>query len=432
MGKSYCTIIAKRICFIMLFCLLHNNVRAQTYFNDWGYPVDDEIVRAHFRDTAFIHDTVYISDIDGFLKQYGCDLKQFAEKYGELKGMTDSLNSLSSDRLYYNFFLPQDSTKKLSNRFIIKEYEVSKNHVSAYADRTRDWDQLRDTSLLRKELLFRFDDNSVMTDAFLNDKLQIRRTLSYMFTIMADNKDIVGINLFFPNFSFKEKRAMIQFAKSVRILMDASENFKPENIRLNITFLNKGTTDENFSYCLLQEAGEVLYIQSSDLITHNYVTGKRMTLDNISNIRFFPQIKSHFYIARYYPKHLDIRTLNIDDFSENSIKDIIEADYPENQWEIYLLILIILIILILAMIILYYTYVPFSSLINNNVESVLLIAIVLLLEISALIISIFRNMCYNDTFTFMQKNPVTLFTLPLIMILIVPFLNGIAKKRRIP
>ncbi|MCC8134069.1 MAG: hypothetical protein LIP04_11195 [Tannerellaceae bacterium] len=39
-------------------------------------------------------------------------------------------------------------------------------------------------------------------------------------------------------------------------------------------------------------------------------------------------------------------------------------------------------------------------------------------------------MCYNDDFTFMHKNPAILFTLPLAMILIVPFLNGIAKKKK--
>ena len=424
--------VTKMAGFVLLFFLSVDSLTAQTYFNDWGYPVDDEIVKAKLRDTVYVHDTVYVSDIDGFLQQYGCDLKEFALRYGEMQGMLDSLNSLSSDRLYFNFFLPQDSARQLSNRFFIKEYKVSKEHIFKFADHTKDWDRLRDTSILRKELLFRFEDSAELTDAFLKDDLLIRKTISYMFNAMANNKDIMGINLYFPHYTFKEKRAMTQFVKSVRVLMDASKDFKPSKIRLNVTFLNKGDIDEDFSYCLLQEASEVLFIKSSDMIYSNYVEGQRLTLNNIRDINFFPQIKTHFYIARYDPSGNNIRTLNITDFSEASIKDLIKADYPENKWEMYLLILVLLILVIVTMVVLYYTYVPFSSLINNNVESVLLIAIVLLLEILALLVSIFRNMCYTDTFAFMYQNPVVIFTLPLIMILIVPFLNGIAKKRRIP
>ncbi|MCD7914299.1 MAG: hypothetical protein LUG96_02855 [Tannerellaceae bacterium] len=58
---------------------------------------------------------------------------------------------------------------------------------------------------------------------------------------------------------------------------------------------------------------------------------------------------------------------------------MIQADYIENDWEIYLLNLILLFLLILFSILLYQLYVPFSALVNDNIESVLLIAIVLLL-----------------------------------------------------
>ena len=419
----------------IFLCLSFNGATAQTYYDFWGEPVDDDVVKSKLRDTTYIHDTVYVSDIDGFLKEYGLvnDLKQFVDNFGELKEMMDSLNNLSSYRLYYNFFLPHDSIKQLSSRFCIKEYKVANSNMYKFADNTSEWEELRDKDIIRRELLFHFEDNAEMTDAFLNDKIQIRKTISYMFSAMANSEGIAGINLFFPNYTFKEKRAMVQFVKSIRILMDASQDFKPGKIRLNITFLDKGHhIDKNFSYCLLQEVSEVLYVNSSNIKNNNYTIGERLTLDNIKNISFFPQLKSHFYIARYYPYRFDFRTLDITNFSESYIAKIIEADYPENRWEMYLFILIIFIIAILALIVLYYTYIPFSALINNNIESVLLISIVLILEIVALIVSTFRNMCYTDTFAFMKENPVAIFTLPLIMILVVPFLNVLAKKRRIP
>lgn len=425
--KSY-----RQIALVFLSYFTTVGLMAQRYFDEWGYQMDNETLQEQFQDTVYIHDTLIIADIDALMQISKEDLLPFAKRYGELTGMLDSLNQLPSDRLYYNYFLLLDSSRRLSNRFFIKEYHVVNDHFEESVDRTKDWDRLRDTSIIRKELLFSFDEDYSLTDAFLKNKVLIRKTLSHMFTIMSENPDIVGINLFFPNYTFKEKRAMTQFVKSVRILMDASRDFKPEKIRLNVTFLDRGEIDENYSYCLLQEAGEVLFINSSDLIDNRYVEGRRMTLDNMKNIHFFPQLKNHFYIARYYPGNLDIRAQNLTDFSESSIAQIMDADYPENKWELYLLILIILLIVILALVILYYTYVPFSALVNDNAESVLLIAIVLILEIMAIIVSIFRNMCYTDAFAFMHNNPVVLFTLPLAMILVVPFLNGIAKKRRIP
>lgn len=420
---------------VSLLCMLYLStiqLSAQIYFDELGYPVHENTLREQFQDTVYIHDTLIIADIDALLKISNEDLAAFAKRYEELSEMLDSLNQLSSDRLYYNYFMSLDSARRLSNRFYIKEYNIVNDDLIQSIDRTKDWDHLRDTSMIRKELLFSFDTISSVTDAFLKNKLLIRKTLSQMFTIMSENPDIVGVNLFFPHYTFKEKRAMTQFVKSVRILMDASQDFKPEKIRLNVTFLNRGKIDENFSYCLLQEAGEVLFINSSDLVDSHFVEGTRITLDNIKNIRFFPQLKNHFYIARFYPGNLDIREQNMTNFSESSIAQIMDADYPENKWELYLLILIILLLVIFAFVVLYYTYVPFSALINDNAESVLLIALVLILEIMAIIVSIFRNMCYTDSFAFMHKNPVVLFTLPLAMILVVPFLNGIAKKRRIP
>jgi hypothetical protein len=425
------------ICFLLSLSSLwgqkgfdEEDVLYPIYYKETKYAL--EHVEELPRDTVYIRDTLVVSDIDAFLKPYGCDLKEFVERYGALKSMMDSLNNLSADRLYYNFFLPQDSARYLSNRFFIKEFEVSGNRFTESVNRTKDWEQLTDVSSIRKELLFRFGDSIMPTHIFLKNKLMVRKALSHMFTFINQNPDITGINLFFPNYTFKEKRDMTQFVKSVRILMDASRDFKPEKIRLNVTFVSQGKIDENFRYCLMQEAGEVLFLENSDLVDRYYIKGNRMTEEKLKEISFFPQLKSHFYIARYYRGDLDIRNQNLTEFSESTIAPVIEADYLENKWETYVLVLIILLLIILGLAILYYTYVPFSSLINENIESVLLIAIVVILEIIAIIVSIFRNMCYSDAFAFMHKNPVVIFTLPLIMILIVPFLNGMVKKRRIP
>ncbi|MCD7937374.1 MAG: hypothetical protein LUG98_10975 [Tannerellaceae bacterium] len=416
----------------ILFYFTVVNLSAQIYFDEFGFPVEDATLWEQFRDTVYIHDTLIVADIDALVRIAKEDLRPFAKRYEELTEMIDSLNKVTSDRVYYNFYLPRDSAHQLSNRFIIKEYNITTDHFIQASDRTKDWDMIRDTSLIRKELLFNFDANNALTGAFLKNKLLIRKTLSRMFTTLSETPGIVGINLYFPHYNFKEKRDMVQFVKSVRILMDASEKFKPHKVRLNVTFPDRGRIDENFSYCLLQEAGEVLYINSSDLLDRHYAEGKRVTFDNIQNIKFIPQLKNHFYIARVYTGKIDIRQQNLTDFSESVIEPIINADYPENNWEIYLFIFIVLMVIILFFILLYYTYVPFSTLVNDNLENLLLIFILLLLEIMAIIVTMFRNMCYTDTFAFMHQNPAVLFILPLAIILIAPLLTGIAKKRRVP
>jgi len=41
-------------------------------------------------------------------------------------------------------------------------------------------------------------------------------------------------------------------------------------------------------------------------------------------------------------------------------------------------------------------------------------------------------MCKDDDFSALQKHPLLLFSLPLVIVLIIPMLKGISKKRRIP
>ncbi|MDR3061986.1 MAG: hypothetical protein LBU57_07730 [Dysgonamonadaceae bacterium] len=407
------------------------------YYKETEYTLEQIEELPH--DTLYVRDTVYISDIDAFLKPYDCNLKEFVEKYGMMKEMMDSLNRLSAERIYFNFFLINDSLNQISNRIIVKEFRITaKNDLLRLniVDREEKYNQVENPDSVRKEILFRCDD-AVLTDHFLKNPDAIRRCISTMFTQMQKDSlnPIKGINLYFPDFKFREKRKMTQFVKSVRIMMDASRDFKCGSTRLSVIFLaRKGieNIDRDFQYCLMQEASEVVFLNVADVVDDYAVKGYQLTYKEINSISFFQQLIGHFYIARFYNGDLDIMAQNLTDFSERSIKPVLEADYLENSWEIYLFILIFIIVIILVLVVLYYTFVPFSTLANENIESILLISIVVLLEILVLFFCTFQNMCKGDSFTIVYNNPVLIFILPLVMVLIIPFLNGIAKRRRTP
>ncbi len=386
-------------------------------------------------DTIFINDTIYISDIDAFLKQYNCNLKQFVEKYGAMHLLIDSINKLSSQRLYYNFFLPNDTLNNMSNRFIVKEFKVGEDLNYTYRKRELDYEKINSPDSIRREILFQCE-GAKTTDLFLNNPDAIRRHISALFTIMQeDTLGIKGVNLFFPDFTFKEKRAMTQFIKTVRIVMDASLNFKSKDTRLTVIFLRGEESkeiDRNFQYCLMQEASEVIFLSSADLIDNYALGGNRMTVDEMEKIDFFHQLQAHFYIARFSIDTLNILEQSLIEFKGPLFERILSSDYSENTWEIYLFILIGIFIVLCVFGILYYTYLPLSTFVNNNAESILFVAIVVVLEILALIICIFQYMCKEDSFSALNNKPILVFALPLILVFIVPFLNGVKKKRRIP
>lgn len=147
---------------------------------------------------------------------------------------------------------------------------------------------------------------------------------------------------------------------------------------------------------------------------------------------FMDQLKSHYYIARFFPSTWDVRTANLTDIDAAMASLLMKADYQQNYWEIYLYILTGIVLVLLALLVLYYTNLSFSMFINNNLESVALISIVLLLEVVAVVINMFQYMSEEDTFTLFAKNPILIFTFPLVVVAIVPILQALSKRRKIP
>jgi len=386
-------------------------------------------------DTVVKYDTVYVSDIDELFWRYHqrrTNLNEVLKHYTVLKGFVDSVDALNGESLFYNYFL-RNNNRKLSNSFIIKEFRVKQGSMPEIT--SFDTGAIENRKSVRREILFRCE-GADLTDWFLNNRSAILKALSCMFTEMQNDPDgVTGINLYFPDFSFKEKKAMAQFIKTVRIVMDSSRDFKYGKTTLNIIFNSpegkrKEMSDE-FEYCLLLKASDVFYINAGNVVDDFYVKGNG-TLDEMDDAGFFTQLRSHFYIARYNISGRDIINGQLVKFAPDRIAFALDADYPENDWEPSMYALFGSLLLVIVLTLLYIFYQPFSIFLYKNLVTVMIVAVVLVIEILVLAVLTFEKMCAEDSISIVEKNPVLIFSLPLVMVIIIPLLRGLSKKRALP
>lgn len=438
MKRIVCTIVILSVWSVFLSMAQRPVIKFPIYYMETEYDYF-QIVELP-RDTVYVRDTVYISDMDAFFKEYsGYSFKEFADRYMHTKSAIDSLNAINEERLYYNFFLARDTFNTLSNRFVVKEFEVYPDTTLFYHDKVNDIAMVKDQRSVRKEILFRCTGEKA-TSQLLKNPDAVKRVISALFSEMQqlydDSIHIEGINLYFPDYNFKEKRAMAQFIKSVRIIMDASQHFKYTETRLNVTFntYDGEEVDRNYQYCLLQDVSEVISLDYRYPIDSCYLKGYRLVRSesNMTDISLVSQIVNHIYIARFYIGHLDKDAANLTDFSEHTIEPYLKVDFLDNDWEIYMFILIGVFVVLLVLAIIYFFSKRFSDFINHNSDSVLIISIVLILEILALIVILFQNLNHEDNFMLMSKNPLILFSMPSLVILIIPIFKQMSKKGRIP
>ena len=388
-------------------------------------------------DTVTLYDTVYISNMDEFLKKYykgKVDINRLLADYNLMKQTIDSLNKVSGEELFYNFFLRDQKKKGLSNSVIVQEFRIDKNlHAKMQSVESLLNDNDPDFS---REILFKCEGVN-RTDRFLNDPEAMLKAISYLFTQMQnDPKGIKAINLYFPDFNFQAKRAMVQFVKSVRVIMDASRDFKYGKTRLNVIFLNQKNNEsrvgEDFKYAIMLKASELIFINGADLLDNFYVEGDHMTREEVTDINFLTRMKSHFYVARYTPHAEDFTHDDIVDFSPARIQGLVNADYPENNWEPYLWALIGLIIIGIIVIAVYFLYLPFAYLLNRNMGIVLLSSIIYLVELFTLVGMVFQRMCTEDQETSFSDNPWLMFCLPILMVIILPLLRELSRGKKLP
>lgn len=414
--------------------------RGRTYTAPWDIPaLEDPYFFEPYFDTIYIHDTVYVSDADAFLKRYykgKITLNDLVKNQQILDSVLRNLSTASGKELYFNFFGNHRFPKALSRDIYVKDYMLTKglNFYSRNSFKPRS-DLPIDTAVLNPDLLFRFT-GAYRTNRFLRNKEAMVRAISYMMSeAVSYNGKIKALNLYFPDFNFREKRAMVQFIKSVKMVLDAAKDPKISGIKLNVFFHqqpDESVVREGFLYALTIKADEVVLLDPTNVMDDYYVKGDPFTQTDIENVGFLTQIRSHFYLARFSNGDTTSYESTLTDFSVNAISHIALGDIPENNWESYLWFLGGLFCLIMIIILLYFFYPPFSYLMNQNMGIVLASSVIFVIEFFMLAGAVFSHMCTEDEEISSGKNTWILFCTPILMVVVLPLLRQFTRNRRLP
>jgi hypothetical protein len=392
------------------------------------------------RDT--IHDTIYVSDIDAFLKQYNCDLKAFATKYGAMKSLIDSLNNLPEEKLYYNFFRPHYTGTALSDIVVAEEYAVEKNGTKSYAWSDTNLYHPLDTVSRRgkRSILFRCD-GAEKTDLLITNKEYQIKNLSALFTRLKDFKEnhddkekISNIILFFPDFTFKEKRAMMQFIRTVELILMAGKSpdaaFSYHLTTMFCTDNGEAGIDRIYRDCLFVSTGRLIYLDRKELFK-NFIKGYEYGYKDTDKIISFKRIFNFYYRARYYTgKEPD----EPKGFSESEIAPYLEADFDLNDWEYYFWAFVGVAFLSVLIVVLYFCYWPVSIFINQNMDIMLMAGIGALIEIVGLGVVVLQKIVQysDDSYIIFYDNPILILSLPALFVVCIPVMKSILKYKRLP
>lgn len=423
------------ILFVVVFQAAGQGQRGQTYVAPWDIPaLEDPYFFEPYFDTIYIHDTVYVSNADAFLKKYykgKVNLNELVKNQQILDSILQNLGTISGKELFYNYFGNHRFPRALSNSISIREFALGEN---LQFRRLQFNAGVPPAGSLSNELLFRFT-GVYRTDRFLRNEDAQLRAISYIFkTLQSDTTTIKSINLYFPDFNFKEKRAMAQFVKSMRMVLDAAKEYDISTMKLKVFFHNQKNPEiigEDFLYSLMIKASEVVLLDPTNVIDDYYVEGDPFSKDDIENVGLFTRMNSHFYLARFTKGNPEIRD-SITDFSVGAIRDIALGDIPENNWESYLWFLIGLLLLVIIIALLYFFYPPFSYILNQNMGIVLASAIVFTIEFFMLAGVVFQNMCTEDESTSLNENPTLLFCMPIIMVVVLPLMRQFSRNKKLP
>lgn len=424
------------VLFLVVFQASGQGKRGQTYVAPWDIPaLEDPYFFEPYFDTIYIHDTVYISNADAFLKKYykgKITLNELMKNQKILDSILKNLSKVSGKELFYNYFGNHRYPKALSNSISIKEYSLGEN--LQFRQRFKDesygaWGNLNDG------LLFRFTGAS-RTNRFLNNQEAVIRAISYIFTaLQTDSSKVHTISLYFPDFNFKEKRAMAQFTKSMRRVMDASRYPTIRNMKLKVFFHEPKDPDiigEDFMYALILMADDVILLDPTNIMDDYYVKGDPFSYSEIQDLSLLTQIKSHFYLAKFSNGDTTSYKNTLTNFSVNSIRPVVMGDNPDNTWESYLWFLIGLISLIAIIVGLYLLYPPFSYLLNQNMGIILASAVIFALEFFMLVGALFNYMCTEDDEISSSKNTWILFCMPILMVVVLPLMRQFMRNKKLP
>jgi hypothetical protein len=397
---------------------------------------------AYIADTVYVEKKVevevpvYISTLDDITRQFGITYDDYVKQFLQYVRSQDSANRFSSRHIYLNYFLPmlEDEPGFPTQRMIDGIFSMYASPDTAFLNFAPA--PLPDSLPKNNsnfDILFecRGDKN---TDFFLQSPNLIDEYLVRLFKYVHEaktqnNRAIKGVNFYFPDYSFKQKRAMAQFAKSVSIVIDSCRLKSIRGLKLYFSFNQQGADEIKYLSCLAEMADSV-FVLNNTVNDRVFIPVTVVTYHDAKKYSLLYKIIDQFYLAHYNLQPFPHTSEAL--FWDADIINLIHSDYPNDNWEIYALVLIVIIGISILLFVMYWTIPAFSFFLHRNGDYMIVLILILIFEIFILFFYMLEAMSRNEIFSFSHENQNLLLLMPILLILIIPFLKIIRGKKNAP
>lgn len=425
----------KKIIFLLLLLFLASQMYVMGQRDTTNVVYQDSLYKLEIiiiQDTVILQDTLFISELDEVTRIFGMSFDEYSKRLLKSVEQQDSTGR-SLERIYLNYLLPMYYPSYIKHRYIVRNYsvEVMDNYLKMDIDNfQRPLYSMQDSLDMDVMLMCRGDVN---TSNFLKSPSYRSSCLEQLFLSINNTQltNIKGVNLYFPDFSFNEKRAMAQFIKSASLIVDSCNIKSIRNLKLFATF-DKNTGKDHYAYLqgLTQMVDSILLVNTESV---NWPMDSVSVISKIDaeNASWWSKVQNQFYFARFNFKPFPHFEENEELLPEN-LRQLIDADYPYNNWEYYFFALMAIFLFIIVFLFFYRFNLRFSFFLNNNITYLFSAVILLIFEIYLLFICMVEAMSNENVFTFGGDDKNTLLLLPLFFVFIIPMFNIISKKREKP
>lgn len=225
-----------------------------------------------------------------------------------------------------------------------------------------------------------------------------------------------GINIYLPDFTFKEKKAFTQFIKSLSILLhhygeDGKPYYNPDELVFSLTFSRKALPETSFLATLTRYVNFINFI---DFDEYGFPTSEQTTIDSTTPIPFTMD-----FISQFYTIH-ENRTYTITKETVHpNIRMLLRANYKSNNWQFYFTIEILLLCLALGLILTYNLSSSVYILSTRYPSLVMPTCITLITEILIIFVYMVEAASSTEVFFKIETTPwYTLLLIPLLPVVI--------------
>lgn len=367
-------------------------------------------------------DTIYLSTLDTILHHFNLSFDEFTNTFQQyVRKNKDSLSYKDETNIYLNHLLPLLLEARGTKQYFVNAY--IHNSTRKKPD-TLSFTLPEDTSKLNLDVLLMVK-GEANTYNFLNSPNIQANTLFDVLkkidNIQTNTHKRIGLNVYFPDYTFEHKKAMAQFVKSVSLVIDSSKIKSIRNLPLYLTYDQKYEAAEEHFLTGLNSMVDSIYVTNpadGELLFTNFKKSEEKGIAQIIN---------QFYFARY----------NIGQFPKTSnkhlflsdIKLIMHSDYPHN-WEKYLFAIVLLFVLLIVATLLYFFTSWFSSFVHDNSMYVFAAGLLLVLEAYLLFMSMIEGMSEISVFSFQNNDKILL--LPVLLMLVIPIIKRMTRSQEKP